>query len=149
MNKRRKNSTKSLDTVSGNGTENPISQLERRVAQLEKDVATLKRQVDWPGFTRNAPTEKKVKPGVKERIEDELLFKYRDGLIRWLEAYWPWMEDRLYQAKTAEEVGAILEAASEEPYLRRDWQKRLLPNPQPLFDFMSNDRFRRNLPMAT
>jgi hypothetical protein len=149
MNKRRKNSTKSLDTVLGNETENPILQLERRVTQLEKDVATLKRQVEWPAFTRNALTAKKIKPGVKERIEDEQLFKCRDGLIRWLEAYWPWLEDRLYQAKSAEEVGAILEAVSEEPYLRRDWQKRLLPNPQPLFDFISDQRFRRNLPTAT
>ena len=147
--RRRKDSTKTLDTVLGSEAENPILQLERRVAQLEKDVATLKRQAEWPRPNQDVLTEKKIKPGVKERIVDELLFKYRDGLIRWLEAYWPWMESRLYQAENAEEVGAILEAASEEPYLRRDWQKRLLPNPQTLFDFISDRRFRRKLPKAT
>jgi len=136
MNKRRKKSREAIDTVSGNQPQNPISQLEARVAQLEKDVAALKRQAEWPAQTQDAPTNKKLKPGIKERIEDERLFKYRDGLIRWLEAYWSWMEGRLYEARTAEDVGAILEAASEEPYLRRDWQKRLLPNPHALFDFV-------------
>jgi hypothetical protein len=119
------------------------------VAQLEKDVAWLKRQAEWPGPFSEAPTEKKVKPGVKEKIEGELLFKCRDGLIRWLEAYWPWMEARLLGAEVAEDVGAILEAASEEPDFRREWQKRLLPNPAALFDFINNGRFRKNLPMAT
>jgi len=117
MNKRRKNSIKTLDTVSGDQPQNSISQLERRVAQLEEDVATLKRQAEWPRPAWDAPTNKKVKPGVKERIEGEALFKYRDGLIRWLEAYWPWMEDRLHRAKTAEEIRAILEAVSEEALL--------------------------------
>jgi hypothetical protein len=60
------------------------------------------------------------------------------------------MEDRLCRARSAEEVGAILEAVSEEPDFRRDWQKRLLPNPAALFDFISDERFRKTkLPMAT
>jgi hypothetical protein len=34
--------------------------------------------------------------------------------------------------------------------LRRDWQKRLLPNPAALFDFISDERFRKTkLPKAT
>jgi hypothetical protein len=60
------------------------------------------------------------------------------------------MEDRLCRAGTAEEVGAILEAVSEKPDLRPNWQKRLLPNPAALFDFISDERFRKTkLPMAT
>jgi hypothetical protein len=39
---------------------------------------------------------------------------------------------------------------SQEPDLRRNWQKRLLPNPAALFDFISDERFRKTkLPMAT
>ena len=34
-------------------------------------------------------------------------------------------------------------AVSEEPDLRRDWQKRLLPNPAALFDFIYDERFRK------
>jgi len=48
------------------------------------------------------------------------------------------MEDRLYRATSAEEVGAILEAVSKKPDLRGNWQKRLLPNPAGLFDFISD-----------
>lgn len=98
-----------------------------------------------------------MRPGIKRRSNLEYkrgsktlsCSNTRDGLIRWLEAYWPWMEGRLRQAKTAEQVGAILEAVSEEPYLRREWQQRLLPNPDVLFEFISDERFRKTLPMTT
>jgi len=129
--------------------ENPVSKLEARVAQLEEDVASLKRLAEPRGLNWLLFNHKKVKPGAREKVEDEDLFRYRDGLIRWLEAYWPWMENRLREVETAEQVGAILEAVSEEPDLRRDWQKRLLPNPKPLFDFLFHERFRKTLPMTT
>ncbi len=151
-NARRENSTRGLDKVSEDQPQNPISALERRVIQLENDVAILKQLTRWPVFNKDAGAEKdkKTKPGVKERIEDTDLFTYRDGLTLWLEAYWPWMEDRLCRARSAQEVGAILEAVSEEPDLRRNWQKRLLPNPTELFDFISDGRFRKTkLPKAT
>lgn len=149
-NARKQKSTRGLDKVLENQPKRATSELERRVIQLEKDVAILKQLARWPIFNKEARVEKQKKPGVKERIEDEDLFKYRDGLTLWLEAYWPWMEGRLCSASSAEEVGAILEAVSEEPDLRRDWQKRLLPNPAALFDFISNSRFRKTkLPMAT
>ena len=143
-------STRGLDKVSADQPQSARSELERRVIQLEHDVAILKQMTRWPVFKNDAPIDKKAKPGAKERIEDEVLFKYRDGLTLWLEAYWPWMEGRLYRASNAEEVGRILEAVSEEPHLRRDWQKRLLPNPAALFDFISDERFRKTkLPRAT
>jgi hypothetical protein len=60
------------------------------------------------------------------------------------------LEGRLLRARSAEEVGAILEAVSEEPHLRRNWQNWLLPNPAQLFDFISDERFRKTkLPQAT
>jgi hypothetical protein len=149
-NARKQNSRRALDKVSENQPKSATSELERRVIQLENDVAILKQLARWPIFNKEARVEKKMKPGVKERIEDADLFKYRDGLTLWLEAYWPWMENRLYSASSAEEVGAILEAVSEEPDLRRDWQKRLLPNPAALFDFIYDERFRKTkLPKAT
>lgn len=151
-NTRKQNSTRGLDKISENQPQSALSELERRVIQLEKDVDILKQLTRWPVFNKDARTEKdkKTKPGVKERIEDEVLFTYRDGLTLWLEAYWPWMEDRLCRAGSAEEVGAILEAVSEQPDLRRVWQKRLIPNPAALFDFISDERFRKTkLPRAT
>jgi hypothetical protein len=148
-NARKKKSIRGLDEVLENQPQSATSELERRVIQLENDVEILKQLTRWSVFNKDAPTEEKKKPGVKERIEDEDLFKYRDGLTLWLEAYWPWMEDRLGRARSAEEIGAILEAVSEEPDLRRDWQKRLLPNPAALFDFISDERFRKTkLPKA-
>jgi hypothetical protein len=148
-NARRENSTRPLDKVSEDQPQRPISELERRVIQLENDVAILKQLTRWPVFNKDESLEK-TKPGVKERIGDDDLFTWRDGLIRWLEAYWPWLEGRLLGAGSAEEVGAILEAVSEEPHLRRNWQNRLLPNPAQLFDFISDERFRKTkLPKAT
>lgn len=148
-NARKKNSANPLDGVSEDQPQRPISELERRVIQLENDVAILKQLTRGPVSNKDAPLVK-MKPGVKERIGDVDLFTWRDGLIRWLEAYWPWLEGRLYRARSAEEVGAILEAVSEEPHLRRNWQKRLLPNPAQLFDFISDERFRKTkLPKAT
>jgi hypothetical protein len=148
-NARKQNSTRGLDKVLEDQPRRATSELERRVIQLENDVAILKQLARWPIFNKEARVEKK-KPGVKEKIEDAVLFKYRDGLTLWLEAYWPWMENRLCRAGSAEEVGAILEAVSEQPDLRRDWQKRLIPSPAALFDFISDERFRKTkLPMAT
>ena len=149
-NARKENSTRGLDKILEEQPQNALFELERRVIQLEKDVDILKQLTRWPVFNKEAPTDEKKKPGIKEKIEDGELFNYRDGLTLWLEAYWPWLEDRLGQAGSAEEVGAILEAVSEEPDLRRNWQKRLIPNPGELFDFISNQRFRKTkLPKAT
>jgi hypothetical protein len=149
-NAHKKNSTRGLDKVLEDRPQNALSELEQRVVHLEKDVEILKQLTRWPLFNKEAPTDTKKKPGVKERIEDGELFNYRDGLTRWLEAYWPWLEDRLVGAGSPEEVGAILEAVSEEPELRRNWQKRLIPNPAALFDFICSERFRKTkLPKAT
>lgn len=150
-NTRRKKLQRGLDRVLEDQPKSATFELEQRVIQLEKDVEILKQLTDWPLFNKEVVTDDKKKPGVKERIEDGDLFNYRDGLIRWLEAYWPWLEDRLIGAASPEEAGAILEAVSEEPHLRRNWQKRLLPNFAELFDFINNERFRRKtkLPMAT
>ena len=149
-NTRKQNSTRRLDKISGDHPKRAMSDLERRVIQLENDVSILKQMTRWPVFKKDSPIDKATKPGVKEKIKDEVLFNYRDSLTLWLEAFWPWMEDRLCRASSAEEVGAILEAVSEEPDLRRNWQKRLLPNPAELFDFISDSRFRKTkLPKAT
>jgi hypothetical protein len=125
-NARKKKSIRGLDEGLENQPQSATSELERRVIKLENDVEILKQLARWPVFNKEAPTDERKKPGAKERIEDEDLFKYRDGLTRWLEAYWPWMEDRLCRARSAEEVGAILEAVSEEPRLEAGLAKAAL-----------------------
>jgi hypothetical protein len=88
-NARKRKSTRGLDKVSEDQPQSATSELERRVIQLENDVAILKQLTRWSVFNKDAPTDEKKKPGVKEKIEDEDLFTYRDGLTLWLEAYWP------------------------------------------------------------
>src|SRR5271154_3316187 len=105
-NARREKSRTGLDNVLEDHPKSALFELEQRVIQLEKDVDILKQLTNWPLFNKEVPTDEKKKPGVKEKIDDGELFNYRDGLIRWLEAYWPWLEDRLVGAASPEEVGA-------------------------------------------
>jgi hypothetical protein len=150
MNARKKNRQGPLDKVSENQPPDRIAELERQVARLQKDVALLKRFSGWPLFAHkgNAPKEKK-KPGPKEKISDEVLVHYRDGLVLWLERFWPWLEERLLRATTREQVSAILHAVAEEPDLRPAWQNRLLQNAAALCEFLWDERFRKTLPKAT
>ena len=73
--------------------------------------------------------------GITE-ISNEVLFHYRDGLIRWLDRFWSWLEDRLSVASTIEQVRTLFEAAAEEPELRPEWQRRLLENVVALHEFL-------------
>ena len=143
MNSRKENFGETLDTVLA-------SQLLDRVAELEKDVALLKSVSAWPLFASELSHTEKKKPGPKEKISDEELFRYRDGLIVWLEPFWPWMRDRLVAAGTVAEVEAILEAVAPEPEYRAGWQNRVLQNAVALCEFLWDERFRKTeLPRAT
>lgn len=150
MNARKKNRQEPLDKVSENQPPDRLAELERQVARLQKDVALLKRFSGWPLFAHKSnELEKKKKPGPKEKISDEVLFHYRDGLVLWVERFWPWLEDRLLGARACEQVRAVVEAVAEEPNLRQEWQERLLQNAAALCEFLWDERFRKTLPKAT
>lgn len=141
---------KVLDKVLENNPPDRIAELERQVAELRRDVALLKQLSDWPVFADESEELKhKKQPGPKEKISDEVLFHYRDGLIRWLERFWSWLEDRLLAASTIEQVRAIFEAVAEEPELRPEWQRRLLESVAALHEFLGSERFRKTLPKGT
>ncbi len=150
MNVREKFRQKPLDKVLENQPPDRIAELERQVARLQRDVALLKRFSGWPLFADNSsePEEKK-KPGAKEKIGDDVLFHYRDGLVLWLEPVWPWLESRLLRRSTCEQVRAVLEAVAPEPDLRQDWQERLVQNAFALREFLWDERFRKTLPKTT
>jgi hypothetical protein len=150
MNARKKSSRIPLDRGLPRPSPSPIEELERRVAALEKDVALLKSASPWPifGDEEIIDTEKK-KSGAKQKISDEDLFCYRDGLIQWLEPIWPWMVNRLLAAGNPEDIRPLLEAVAETPELRPDWQRRLLQNVAAFFEFLWDERFRKTLPKAT
>ncbi len=127
-----------------------LAELERQVAELQRDVAMLKRLSGWPLFAvEDDEPEEKRKPGPREKISDEVLFHYRDGLVLWLEGYWSWLERRFLAVSTVEQVRAILEAVAEVPDLRSEWQMRLLENATALHEFLCSERFRKTLPKAT
>jgi hypothetical protein len=150
MNARKKSSRKPLDKVLAKQSPGPIEELERRVAELEKDVALLKSVAPWPIFSDEVTHTEKKRPGAKQKISDEDLFCFRDGLIQWLEPIWPWMEDRLWAGKNPEDMRVLLEAVAEMPELRPDWQQRLLQNVATFFEFLWDERFRKtSLPRAT
>jgi hypothetical protein len=150
MNARKKSRQEPLDKVLENQPPDRIEELERQVARLRKDVALLKRFSGWPLFAdKSNELGEKKKPGPTEKISDEVLFHYRDGLVIWLEPVWPWMEDRLFRGSTCEHVRAILEAVAAEPDLRQDWQERLVQNAAGLHEFLWDERFRKTLPKAT
>ena len=149
MNSRKERSRKPLDRVLAERAPDRIAELERRVAQLEREVDLLKGFSGSPIFDNSESSPGKRRPGPKGKIGDPELFRYRDGLINWLEPFWPWMVDRLDVARTAGEIGAILEAIANVPELRRDWELRLLQNAAALFEFLSDERFGKSLPKAT
>ena len=150
-NARKKSPRLPLDTNSGKQPTGCLAELERRLSELEGRVALLEQFSPLPVFGEESDElQKTKKPGRKERISDDELIRYRDGLVLWLEPYWPWLEQRLPKATTCEQVTAIFEAIAEEPELRPEWQKRLLQNVSVLHEFLWTERFRKTpLPRAT
>lgn len=150
MNARKKTSQAPLDKVLENDPWDRISELEHQVSELRRDVALLKQFSGWPVFAdESEEPERRKKPGPKEKISDEVLFHYRDGLVLWLERFWSWLEDRLLAASSIEQVRTLFEAVAEEPELRPEWQKRLLENIAALHEFLGTERFGKTLPEAT
>lgn len=150
MNARKKSLQDPLDKVLESNLADRIAELELQVAELRRDVALLKQLSEWPLFAdESEELKRKKKPGPKEKISDEVLFHYRDGLILWLDRFWSWLGDRLSAASTIEQVRTIFEAVAEEPELRPEWQKRLLENIAALHEFLCSERFGKALPEAT
>ena len=131
-------------------TSKRIAELERRILRLEADVAWLKSANPSPLLENVVIEVEQKKRGRKEKISDAVLFSYRDGLILWLERAWPWLKDRIFTAKTPEQLKAILEAIAEEPDSRPDCQKRLLQHSDQLLDFIWHQKFtKKELRSAT
>jgi len=149
MNSRKESSSTPLDSLSAKDPADRIAELERRLSAVEKEVAMLKQQSGSFLFGDEiSPTEENKRHG-REKIADVDLFRYRDGIVLWLEPVWPWMADRLTTARTEDEVRAIIEGVAEVPELRPDWQQRLLENGAALFEFLWHERFRKTLPKQT
>ena len=149
MNPRKKRSSNPLDRLPADQPPDRIAELERRLSDVERDVALLKEHSGTFLFAGEADQKEERQRHGKERITDEDLFRYRDGIVLWLEPIWPWMADRLTAAKSEEEVGAVVEAVAETPDLRTEWQRRLLENVAALFKFLWHERFRKTLPKQT
>jgi len=150
MNARKKKSPDPIDKDSADQPPDRIAELERRILKLENDVALLKSVNPSPLLNETITPVERKKRGRKEMISDAVLFNCRDGLILWLERAWPWLTERLFKAKTPEQVKAVLEAIAEEPDSRPNWQERLLQNVGELFDFIRHEKFRKSeLPRAT
>jgi hypothetical protein len=137
---------KSRDPIDKDLADQPpdrFAELERRIRRLEDDVALLKSLNPSPLIDEVVIEVERKKRGRKEKISDAVLFNYREGLILWLESVWPWLADRLFTARTPEQVEAILEAIAEGPASMPDWQERLLQNAGELLDFMRHEKFRK------
>jgi hypothetical protein len=144
MNARKKKSPDPIDKDSADQPPDRIAELERRMLKVENDVALLRSLNPSPLLEEAVIEIEQKKRGAKEKISDAVLFNYREGLILWLERAWPWLKDRLFKARTPEQVKAILEAIAEEPDSRPDWQERLLQNAGELFDFIWHQKFRKS-----
>jgi len=150
MNARKKKVQDPIDKFLADQPLDRMAELERRILKVENDVALLKSLNPSPLLDEVVIEVEGKKRGRKENISDADLFNYRNGLILWLESAWPWLKDRLFTAKTPEQVKAFLEAIADEPASRPDWQERLLQNAGDLFDFIRHEKFRKKgLPSAT
>ena len=150
MNASKKKVREPIDKISAGRPSKRIAELEHRILQLEADVARLKSANPSPLLDNAAIEVEGKKRGRKEEISNAVLFSYRDGLILWLERAWPWLKDRIFTAKTPEQLKAILEAIAEEPDSRPDCQKRLLQHSDQLLDFIWHQKFtKKELRSAT
>jgi len=143
MNARKKKVQDPIDNDLADQPPDRIAELERRIQKLEDDVAVLKSVNPSPLLNEVVIEVEGKKRGRREKISDAVLFNYREGLILWLESAWPWLTDRLFTARTPEQVEAILEAIAEDPASRPDWQERLLQNAGDLLDFILHEKFRK------
>ena len=129
--------------------------LEARVAELEKELAALRERVDQLGGTAPNYFETGIlstvnkKPGPAKNIEDDELFRGRDGLVDWLEQVWPEIVQPLLAAKDPRAVAAILRGVARPKDLQPPWQSRFLAHPAKLLDFLRSKKFNRKPPRKT
>src|SRR5437762_10510728 len=90
LNTRKENQDKLLTGIS----DGPQESLEAKLASLEARFVKLEERVDRldgiaPSYYYGATDDSKKKPGPDKYIEGVELFRYRDGLVGWLEDVWP------------------------------------------------------------
>jgi hypothetical protein len=128
---------------------------EARIAELEQQVAALTERVDrasgviptqfLPGFQDN----EKKKPGPAKHIEDDELFRSRDGIVGWLEGIWPEIVQPLFATRDPRKVLAILKTVARPKESQPPWQSRFLRHPAKLLDFLNSKKFKKKPPRKT
>jgi hypothetical protein len=138
-----------------NGPAAPSGDLEARVWELEQQIAALTERVDRLGgvipieyFKDSAETDAK-KPGPEKSVEDVELFRSRDGLVGWLEGFWPEIVQPLFATRDPRQVAAILKGVARPKESQPPWQSRFLRHPAKLLDFLNSKKFRKKPPRKT
>jgi hypothetical protein len=158
-NSQTKNCENDLTGFSGKLKEQPSTahsrDLETRIAELEQQVVALTERVDRLDgvipvqyFMRSDATEAK-KPGPDKSIEDDELFRSRDGLVGWLEGVWSEIAQLLFATQDPRRVVAILKSVARPKDAQPLWQSRFLQHPARLLDFLDSEKFRKKPPRKT
>jgi len=124
-----------------------LASLARRVAKLEKRVNRLEGIA--PGYYSTGIDATRRKPGPGKNIENWKLLNNRDGLVGWLEEFWPEIVKPLLSAKDPRKVAAILRKVARPKDIQPPWQSRCLAHPAKLRDFLHSDKFTTKPPKKT
>jgi hypothetical protein len=157
LNSRTKNRRATLTGFSVEPTNRPpapSASLEARVAELEKEVAALRDVVNRldgavPNYFDTGVNEGNKKPGPTKNIQDDELFRSRDGIVSWLEEVWPELIHPLLAAANPRQVATVLKKVARPKNIQPPWQSRFLAHPAKLFDFLRSSKFKKRPPKKT
>lgn len=158
LNSRTKNRRATLTGFSVEATNRPPeppASLEARVAELEKEVAALTEVVNRldgvvPHYFDSGVDETgNKKPGPAKNIQDDELFRSRDGIVIWLEEVWPELVQPLFAATNPRQVAAALKKVARPKNIQPLWQSRFLAHPAKLFNFLQSSKFKKRPPKKT
>lgn len=125
------------------------------MAGLEKEVAALREVVDRldgvvPNYFEARVNETgNKKPGPTKNIQDNELFRSRDGIVSWLEEVWPELVQPLLAAANPRQAAAVLKKVARPKNIQPPWQSRVLAHPAKLFDFLRSSKFKKRPPKKT
>ena len=142
--------TKNTNKLAARKRGGAVDTSDERLANLERRIQYIEgRLTSWGILSPIEFEQKKKKSGPAQRIPDEFLFEYRNGLALWLERVWPELAPELWKAKAEEETRAVLEQFANPLQTRRDYETRLIDNTPALLEFLGSDRFTRKPPTQT
>jgi hypothetical protein len=129
--------------------------LEIKVGELEQQISVLTERIDRlsgiipSSYLPGGENNQKEKPGPHKNIDDDELFRSRDGIVGWLEGEWSEIVQALFATKDPREIQKILKRVARAKDSQPRWQAQFLRHPAQLLDFLNSRKFTKKPPRKT